>query len=232
MINLLLRLTRILSAIKNVQIPVFECHETDVRLNKLPPNHPWTSFTAIRPALKFSGWSLAHAIMKTDYLDQRNSEAATLGVLLQLDQSLDFKNGALHLQPGGAAALNDVTRTSLTGRIGHGIGILFAHSIGYKFSAHLRTELEAQGIAVHGPTGKLLPIADFICAGNNGQRAIFETKSTFSITNNIPKDVKSELRKAVIEQIDPWLKKSIRQSQNRSRYAAACVSLVKVTQRL
>jgi hypothetical protein len=59
-----------------------------------------------------------------------------LGFLLENLPALDWRRGNLRLLPGVASAYADFTGSSLAGRIGQGVALLFMDARGYSFAAH------------------------------------------------------------------------------------------------
>lgn len=94
--------------------------------------------TGAKPAeLKLTGWRLAHAVKKADCLRQMPFEFLQhLGFLLEYLPALDWRRGNLRLLPGVASAYADFAGSSLAGRIGQGVALLFMDARGYSFAAH------------------------------------------------------------------------------------------------
>ena len=113
----------------------------------------------------------------------------------------------LCLKAGGSTLLNDFAKTSMIGRIGQGLALLFSYSQGYRFTAHLSSHLTSIGVSSTGNNGRLLPIADFIFDGTGGARALVEAKASLSQSENNPSVIKALLKRALTKQIDPWMKK-------------------------
>ncbi len=124
-------LARLLAAFGKSSVDVYEWNQSDVRKDRLPNGPIWTSLATPRQKLNFTGWQLAHAVVKADYLIERALLLPGLGLLLQLDHIVDFASASnLKLVPGTVDTLNNFTRTSLSGRIGQGLSLLFAQSKG------------------------------------------------------------------------------------------------------
>lgn len=88
-------------------------------------------------------------------------------MLLQLRPLTDWRFGELRLRDGVATALADFSRTSLAGRIGQGVALLFAESKGYRFASHYSRAPGASG-------------PDFVLeAGASTIRALMEAKGAF-----------------------------------------------------
>lgn len=199
-------LGRIISALSNQKIDVYEWQQGDVRKARLANGPLWSDLATKHHALHFTGWQLAHAVAKTDFLIERDLLLPGLGLLLQVDNVLDFSGSSgLTTVPGATASLNDFTRTSLGGRLGQGLSMLFAHSRGFKFVGHLTSD---PGVAAHLATlGKPTKAADFLFEKQSSERMILESKATFSLFENDPTDIKRVLKAALTGQVDYWMDK-------------------------
>lgn len=197
-------LGRLLAAFGTSGLDVYEWEQSDVRRPRLKNGLIWKDLTSPRPELQFNGWSLAHAVAKTDFLVDRDLLYPGLGFLLQIDRIIDFKAGGnLRLVPGSASTLNDFTRTSLSGRVGQGLSLLFAQSKGYRFVSHLASDA---GVASHMASLKgKAKVADFLFEDAKGKRMILESKASFARTENDPIPIKSTLKAALTKQVDYWM---------------------------
>ncbi|GBQ23292.1 hypothetical protein AA12717_1447 [Gluconacetobacter sacchari DSM 12717] len=197
-------LGRLLAAFGTSGIDVYEWAQTDVQKVRLPNGPNWGNLAHPRPKLQFNGWKLAHAVTKADYLVERDLLLPGLGFLLQIDHIIDFSAGAnLRLVPGSAATLNDFTRTSLSGRVGQGLSLLFAQSKGYHFVCHLASDVNV--VSHMSSLTKKLKAADFLFEDNRGARMILESKASFSQPTNDPTLIKSILKAALTSQVDYWM---------------------------
>lgn len=194
----------ILAALGTSSIDVYEWAQADVRKMRLQNGPIWGNLTKPRPKVQFSGWQLAHAVTKADYLVERDLLLPGLGFLLQIDRIIDFSAGPnLRLAPGGAATLSDFTRTSLSGRVGQGLSLLFAQSKGYNFVCHLASDAS---VASHmASLSKKTKAADFLFERTGGERMILESKASFSQAKNDPTPIKSTLKAALTGQVDYWM---------------------------
>lgn len=183
-------------------IEVYEWSEADVRRKRLPNSPQFADFAQKRPSLSFNGWKLAHAVMKADYLDKRNLAMPGIGFLLQAGNILDFGASSIALQKDASKALNDFSLTSLSGRVGQGLAILYGHSLGLRFAAHLRSHVAALPA---GADHMKDAMADFLFA-NDHTSALIESKGSFTLQGNDPTSIKSVLKGALEKQIDPWMK--------------------------
>lgn len=191
-------------SIGHTSIEVFEWKEVEVRKPRLSNSPDFTKLTTKHLNLAFNGWSLAHAVVKADYLDRRNLTMPGLGFLLQASNIITFGASPIELKPGAAKALNDISLTSLSGRVGQGLAILYGHSLGMKFTAHLRSHVEALPAGSVGAAHKGEAMADFLFA-NNHQTVLIESKGSFTLKKNNPTSIKSVLKGALEDQIDPWM---------------------------
>lgn len=201
-----------LLAARNTQsIEVYEWSETDIRAKKLPNGSLWANLAQPNPPLLFNGWELAQAVIKADFLINRNSLLPSLGFLLHLESIVDFRRATdLRLVPGSPATLNDITRTSLTGRLAQGLSILFAQQKGYRFAGHLASDpaVQAHLASIKSKT-KTKRVADFLFEGVNNNRMILESKGSFSQADNNPSKIKRELKNALEGQVDYWMSKIV-----------------------
>lgn len=188
----------------NTSIEVHEWKEADVRKARLPNSPDFCNLTTKQPDLAFSGWGLAHAIVKADYLDRRNPTMPGLGFLLQAGNLIDFCASPIQLKVGASKALNDFSLTSLAGRVGQGLAILYGHRLGLNFSAHLRTHVESLPIGSPGAKHKGKAMADFLFANGN-KTVLIESKGSFTQRENDPTAIKSVLKGALTAQVDPWM---------------------------
>ncbi|MER9450631.1 MULTISPECIES: hypothetical protein [unclassified Mesorhizobium] len=187
-----------LAALGSHNVAVYEWAQADIRKSRLPNGPAWVALAQPKPPLHFTGWQLAHAVVKADYLVERDLLLPGLGFLLQVDRIVDFSPAAnLRIVPGSPASLNDFTRTSLSGRLGQGLSLLFAHGKGYNFAGHLASDLAVSShlASLHGKTMKL---ADFLFETQTMQRMILESKASFSQPDNDPSKIKTVLKAALI----------------------------------
>lgn len=185
-------------------IEVYEWTEADVRKKRLSNSPSISKLTKQLPSLALNGWKLAHAVVKADFLDRRNLTMPGLGFLLQAHDIINFGSPSLELKPGASSALNDFTLTSLSGRVGQGLAILYGHSLGMKFVAHLSSHVKSLPAGSVGAVPKSAAMADFLFA--RGQQTILiESKGSFTQRLNDPSDIKSVLKTALVKQVDPWL---------------------------
>lgn len=197
-------IARLLASFGTSSVDVYEWAQADVRKVRLQNGPVWNDLTKPRAKLQFNGWQLAHAVTKADYLIERDLLLPGLGFLFQIDRIIDFSAGHnLRLVPGSAATLNDFTRTSISGRVGQGLSLLFAHSKGYSFVCHLASD---EGVANHmASVSKRLKAADFLFESVKGERMIMESKASFSLAVNDPTLIKSTLKAALKDQVDYWM---------------------------
>lgn len=192
------------NSLSSTSIEVYEWGEAVVRKKRLPNSPEFAKFVTQQLSLGFNGWGLAHAIVKADYLDRRSLWMPGLGFLLQASNLIDFGASPVALKSGTSKALNDFSLTSLSGRVGQGLTILYGHSLGMKFAAHLRSYVESLPTGAPGAAHKNEAMADFLFADDQ-QSVLFESKGSFTLQQNDPTAIKSVLKNALVNQIDPWM---------------------------
>jgi hypothetical protein len=197
-------LWNLVRSLGQTSVEVYEWQETDVRKPRLPSPPNFTKLTTQRPDLTFSGWNLAHAVVKADYLDRRNLAMPGFGFLLQAEALIEFGKSPLALKAGASKALNDVSSTSLSARVGQGLAILYGHSLGLAFTAHLRSHVQGLPASTLAGANKERAMADFLFA-NKHQTVVIESKGSFTLKANNPTAIKSVLRGALAKQVDPWM---------------------------
>jgi hypothetical protein len=183
-------------------VDVYEMSYADVISARLR-NSEWDSVTTKHNALNFSALQLAHAIVKADTITPRDPTLPGLAFLLQCHELIDWESNHFSLVHGGTNMLSDFVRSSMTGRIGQGVAILFAQSRGYMFTSLLETHLRQ-----HNHLNNSRPqrqIADFLFEARDGGRVVVESKATFSSRKNIPSEAKKVLKKGLIQQVEPWM---------------------------
>lgn len=189
----------------STSIEVYEWNLSDVMKKRLQNGTKLESVSARHSDLQFSGCQLAHAVVKADFLDRRNLTMPGLGFLLQASSIISFHASPIELKSGAAKALNDFSLSSMAGRVGQGIAILYGNRLGLKFIAHLRSYVESLPAGSVGLAYKNDAMADFVFA-NNQQTVIIESKGSFSLGENDPSLIKGVLKGALQDQIDPWLR--------------------------
>jgi hypothetical protein len=188
----------------STSIEVFEWKRADVTMKRLPNNPNWSMYADNKGPLDLTGVGLAHAVVRADFLVAQNFLLPGLGFILQMDQIIDFRSSTnLRLLPGASSILGDVSQSSLAGRIGQGLSILFAESLGYSFCHHLSSDTIVRAhLARTGP----VRVADFMFENSTKDRMILESKASFSLQNNDCTPVKSVLSAALTKQVDPSMK--------------------------
>ena len=190
---------------RRMHLPVFEMPHATVTGGRLPDNSQWDDVVDARDPLLFTGTQLTHAIIKADHLNYRNPSVPGLAFVIQSHDIIDWASDLLCLKAGGSGILQDFVRTSMTGRVGQGIAILFAQSQGYKFTAHLEDHLVSSGVSVRSAKGKKRQIADFVFDNGKLGRAIVESKASFESGANDLSDAKSYLKSGLNDQVIPWM---------------------------
>lgn len=188
---------KVAQALGTRSVRVWEWDKADVLKQRLPNNPVWTDFAAEHPRLHFSGWQLAHAVVKADFLTTINPVLPGLGFLLQSCDVLALNHTPnLRVIDNIASTLNDFAFTAFSGRIAQGIAILFATRMKYIYTGHLGSD---------PAVGKGIRAADFIFENISKERMILESKGSFSLATNDPTKVKTVLKNALQEQVYPWL---------------------------
>lgn len=200
-------LCNMLMAFGQKSVEIYEWDKSKIVGGRLDDHAVWGSVTSPRAQLQFNGWELAHAVVKADFVISGNYGLASLGFLFQMDRILDFTSSPnLRLAKGAARAMNDVTQTSVIGRVGQGLSILFAQSLDYRFACHLATLPEVgTWLAANRSIKEEKKVADFLFENEAGQRMILESKATFTLDTNNPIAVKGKLRPALMKQVEPWM---------------------------
>ena len=189
----------------NTSIDVYEINQNFVQRKRLPNSLQFKKFAKKLPELEFNGWSLAHAVVKADYLDQRNLTMPGIGFLLQTSNILELGTSPITLKTGASIALNDFSLTSLSGRVGQGLAILYGHRLGLKFNAHLHSYVASLPVSAPGHAHLNKKMADFLFS-NGTQHTLIESKGSFKLQQNDQRRIKSVLKSALKNQIDPWMK--------------------------
>ncbi|SMC51193.1 hypothetical protein SAMN06297251_10381 [Fulvimarina manganoxydans] len=184
-------------------IDLYEWKRADVLKKRLSNKPLWSHLATSVGILPFTGIRLAHAVVKADYLIKRNFALPSLGFILQMDRIIDFGSSAnIKLMPGASSILADVTQSSLAGRVGQGLSILFAEARGYNFLGHLGSDPTV--LAYLAATGSER-VADFLFEHEDSSRMILESKASFTLEDNVCTPIKRTLKRALSEQVIPWL---------------------------
>ncbi|RDJ10120.1 hypothetical protein B5K05_13385 [Rhizobium phaseoli] len=191
-------LFRLAALLGNRSVRVWEWHEADILKPRLPNDPDWYSYAEELPRLTFSGWQLAHAIAKADFLNLKNPLLPGLAFLLQSASLVATSSANLRVVDNITGVLNDFALTSYNGRIAQGISLLFANKCGYIFAGHLASDPAVP---------KNAKAADFIFEDGARHRMILESKGSFSQNANEPTKVKTILKAALERQVKPWLRK-------------------------
>lgn len=192
-------------SLRKTSIEVYEWQESDVQKPRLSNSPDFFKLTTKMPNLSFSGWDLAHAVVKADYLDRRNLVMPGLGFLLQASDIIDFSKSPIGLKAGTSESMNDISLTSISGRVGQALAILYGQQhLGLKFTAHLRSHVESQPPGSPCLKHKGKAMADFIFA-DSVNTVLIESKSSFSLKDNDPTVIKHILKGALRRQVDPWM---------------------------
>lgn len=187
--------------LRATSIEVYECDETAVRTPKGVRAPRFAQLATKSQDLWFRGVQLAHAVVKADYLDRRNLLRPGLGFLLQAQDILKPSSNTITLQDDLGSVFNDFSLTSLVGRIGQGLTILYAQERQkMRFVAHLQSYWAAQNGGIRDKTAA----ADFVFSRGN-ETFLFESKGSFTLEDNNASAIRRRLREALARQIDPWM---------------------------
>ena len=189
------------------EIEIYECDEN--KLKSRLPNHATINDICLSKnyfsTLSLNRLTLAHAVIKTDYLSEPNLIGSLTGILGFYIQTIDlikFGTNSIGLTRN-AKMLNDISLSSLAGRVAQGLTILYANHINKPFQMHLKSHILN---TISTDTNKDA-IADFLCADSLGNHYIFESKGSFSLPQNDPSKIKSVLHSALKNQVEPWMDK-------------------------
>ena len=171
-------------------LPVYEFSENDVE----QPNRAISPRTA-QPTTEFpvSAWRLAHAVEKADcacWSDSQILWPAAIGFLLGNIKLFDWNSKNLRLGSGMSGSRADFSRTSLSGRIGQGMALLFLENWGYSYLGRFTTLYPQCGGDSETP--------DFVVENRSGEQALAESKGGFMRLNGSPR-IKSRFRKALTQ---------------------------------
>lgn len=197
-------LLELIQSLGRTSIEVHEWNQADVRKKRLPNASKLGALSTQHRDLSFSGCNLAHAVVKADFMDRRNLTMPGLGFLLQACSVIDFGKSPIELKSGAPKALNDFSLSSMAGRVGQGLAILYGHRLGLRFAAHLRSHVESLPAGSAGLLHKNEAMADFLFADDQ-QTVIVESKGSFSLRENDPSPIKAVLKGALQNQVDPWM---------------------------
>ena len=152
--------------------------------------------------LPFSAWRLAHAVKKADCARWPSSRIlwpGAVGFFLENIHLFDWSSKTLRLNSCMSDFYADFSRTSLSGRIGQGIALLFLENEGYSYVGRFSTIIEQSGHKVRGRTKKY---PDFVVENNHNELALAEAKGSF-VPPESSSRIKGALKKA-LEQLDGW----------------------------
>ncbi|MGG5221991.1 hypothetical protein [Pseudomonas syringae pv. coryli] len=198
-------LLELVLSLRSTSIEVHEWNQSDVRRPRLANGSTLDMVSTKHRDLSFSGCQLAHAVVKADYLDTRNLTMPGIGFLFQASGIINFGSCPLELKRGAWQALNDFSLTGMTGRVGQGLAILYAHRMDLRFAAHLKSYVCSLPAGSVGAAHQNEPMADFLFS-NDHETVLIEAKGSFTLRENDPSDIKKVLKKALEKQVDPWIR--------------------------
>jgi len=158
---------------------------------------------------------MAHALKKAECAREPNPAMLAVGAagfLLEHVHLFSWRGEELRLSAGMADYYADFSRTSLAGRVGQAMALLFLEDRGYTYASRLSAEIKrqngqnvAQSIVKAKAKRKAAtpPRApDFIVENGKGERALAEAKGAF-VTPKETCDIKGSLKDA-LDQLDGW----------------------------
>ena len=171
-------------------LPVYEFNENDV----VQPRHEISPGTAQPTAqIPVHAWRLAHAVKKADCARWPTSRIlwpSATGFLLENIHLFDWNSANLRLASGMSGCYADFSRTSLSGRIGQGMALLFLEKKGYSYVGRFT--------ALYPRCGSASKTPDFVVENNLKEQVLAEAKGRFVPPNDSP-EIKKNFRKALIQ---------------------------------
>lgn len=183
-------------------LPVYECNADDVRKRycRVPPS-------TVQPKdLCFGAWKLAHAVKKADCARWPSSRILwpeSAGFLLENIRLFDWSSKTLHLSSCMSDFHESPSRTSLPGRIGQGIALLFLEDKGYSYVGSFPTIIKQYRNDLK-VKGRLKKYPDFVVENSRKEQALAEAKGSF-VTPGCRAKIKDRLNEA-LSQLDGWNK--------------------------
>ena len=184
-------------------LPVYECNADDVRergCRVLPPEQVTN--------LPFSAWRLAHAVKKADcarWPSSRMIWPGAVGFFLENIDFFDWSSETFSLNSCMSDFYADFSRTSLSGRIGQGMALLFLEKEGYSYIGHFSTIIKQymnDSKAMHKITGRTKKYPDFVVGNDCDELALAEAKGSFVPPKSSAR-IKGALNKA-LDQLAGW----------------------------
>lgn len=183
-------------------LPIYELEKTLVekkheRVRPLP---------AAIANLSFEAWRLAHAIKKADFARREPNRIlldSALAFLREQRGLFDWNQNELRLAKGGAKLYNDITSTSIAGRVGQGMALLFLEERGYGYVGHFSTEWKKRELRTRPPSQKINQKApDFIFENTTNDWVLAEAKGSF-VSPGKTSAIKARLSEG-LEQLSGW----------------------------
>ena len=203
--NLLLHIVRILHIVRSGRavlpirmvhafngkssLPVYECKETGVKKSYCR----FLSFSEQRASLSFSAWRFAHAVKKaecTRWSSSRILWPESIGFLFESIHLFNWNSTEFRLNSGMSDFYADFSRTSLSGRVGQGMALLFLEDRGYLYVGRFSAKR------------KLRRSPDFVIENSQKEQALAEAKGSF-VSLGKGSNVKKVLKNA-LDQLDGW----------------------------
>ena len=184
------------------RLPVYKCEESDVRKGsgRVP--------ISTAPDFSFSAWRLAHAVKKADCARWPSSRILwprVAGFLLENVHLFDWNSTEIRLSSGMSDFYTDFSRTSLSGRIGQGMALLFLEDRRYSYVGRFSTVLDRYGLGskTSGKArGKSKRSPDFVVENKQREWALAESKGSFVSPGKYPE--RKKILKEALDQLDGW----------------------------
>jgi hypothetical protein len=156
--------------------------------------------------MEFNAWRMAHAVKKADCLRWQSAHflgLKTAGFLLENACLFDWQADDLRLNSGAAKELADFSRTSLAGRVGQGMAVLFLEEKDFSYVGRFESEWQKRATAQNGsgPVGNPKQ-PDFIAENRQKQWVLAESKGSFASCGG-KTSVKGYLKKG-LNQLRGW----------------------------
>ena len=185
-------------------LPAYQCNVADVETHgrRIPlPEAQSKKFF-------FNAWQLAHAVKKADCarwpFPPILRTMSSVGFLLENASLFDWSSTELHLISGMSDFYADFSRTSLSGRIGQGMTLLFLEDSKYRYIGRFSNVYDNLL-----RKSKTIPSSypDFVVENDRKEWALIEAKGSF-VSPKIPSNifhinVKQSLKRA-LKQLDGW----------------------------
>ena len=171
-------------------LPVYEFSEHDVEQPRREISPRLAQPTAELPV---DAWRLAHAVKKADCARWPTSRIlwpTVTGFLLENIYLFDWNSKNLRLSSSMSDFHADFSGTSLSGRIGQGMALLFLEDRGYSYLGRFTT--------LYPECSRDSKTPDFVVENNSKDRVLAESKGGFMRLDDSP-GIKDRFRKALTQ---------------------------------